>query len=75
MDPSSKERRRALEAIRQLSRRAPLNSGQRERLVDASRTLRSLRPPMTHGERRKIFSAIGEIANVTLEILDNKASR
>lgn len=75
MDPGSKERRRALEIIDLIPRRTPLSAAQKERLERASGVLRSNRLPVTTGERKKFFFAIGEIAKVILEVLEDLRHR
>ncbi len=70
----TKERRRALESIGLLARRAPLSLAQRERLERASRVLRTDSNWVTERGKRKICVAIGEVAAVTLEAVADRVA-
>ena len=63
----SKERRRLIEVIHSLMRRAPLSTAQRDRLAIAIRELQRDHNWRTDAGERRIFTAVQAIASIALE--------
>ena len=71
-DPCVKERRRVLELLRSILRRAPLSPAQRSRVERAHQVIRTARS-MKRRDERRTFVAIREVAEVVVELLADRA--
>jgi hypothetical protein len=74
-DRYSRERRRAIESMDEISRRVPLGQARDDRWTSARRVLRKKSVRTTESDVRCLIQAIADVSQIALDLISENSDR